>query len=309
VFGQSSCLRTASRMRRSRGRWECAALAAGVGARWCFGPAATGRHRAPAQAGRHPGRDGPDRVGARCPGPRFRGRPVDPGTSRCGRHPDNGSGAVEGVGTAAADQPARMEPAAARAAGGRAGRAGDRPLDRARVAAHQKGAVNTRAWNVFPDESGGSLLPRIRRTYSPRGRTPLLRHRLNRKRASMAGALGYHSADPGRGARPCFHLKPAQLRHRRPHRGPGTAEGVLPRRAGGPGPGRPVGPLEPGAAGLGGLSACRVGQAQPQTRPDGGGIEVVLAARADGHGSDAVAHPRGAGRPFKGDARDAAPLV
>ncbi|MFD9934090.1 transposase [Streptomyces massasporeus] len=31
---------------------------------------------------------------------------------------------------------------------------------------------------------------------------------MNRKRASMAGALGYHSTDPDRGARLCFHLKP-----------------------------------------------------------------------------------------------------
>ncbi|MCX4515742.1 IS630 family transposase [Streptomyces sp. NBC_01619] len=70
------------------------------------------------------------------------------------------------------------------------------------------GAVNIRAWSVFLDESGVSLLPQIRRTYSPRGRTSLLRHRLNWKRASMAGALGYHSTDPDRGARLCFHLKP-----------------------------------------------------------------------------------------------------
>ncbi|MEU3777440.1 transposase [Streptomyces sp. NPDC032472] len=68
--------------------------------------------------------------------------------------------------------------------------------------------MNTRAWIVFLDESGVSLLPQIRRTYAPRGRTPLLRHRLNWKRASMAGALGYHSTDPDRGARLCFHLKP-----------------------------------------------------------------------------------------------------
>ncbi|MFB7031419.1 MULTISPECIES: aminotransferase class V-fold PLP-dependent enzyme [unclassified Streptomyces] len=33
-------------------------------------------------------------------------------------------------------------------------------------------------------------------------------HRLNWKRASMAGALGYHAADPNRGARLRFHLKP-----------------------------------------------------------------------------------------------------
>ncbi|MFJ6013818.1 transposase [Streptomyces sp. NPDC092952] len=50
--------------------------------------------------------------------------------------------------------------------------------------------------------------PRIRRTYAPRGRTPLLRHRLNWKRASMAGAPGCRSTDPDRGARLRFHLKP-----------------------------------------------------------------------------------------------------
>lgn len=68
--------------------------------------------------------------------------------------------------------------------------------------------MNKRAWIVFFDESGVSLLPQVRRTYAPRGRTPLLRHRLNWKRASMAAALGYHTADPDRGPRLCFHLKP-----------------------------------------------------------------------------------------------------
>ncbi len=69
------------------------------------------------------------------------------------------------------------------------------------MAADQKGAVNIRAWIVCLDESGISLLPQVRRTCSPRGRTPLLRHRLNWKRASMAAALGYHAADPSRGPR------------------------------------------------------------------------------------------------------------
>ncbi|MFE6127534.1 transposase [Streptomyces sp. NPDC056437] len=68
--------------------------------------------------------------------------------------------------------------------------------------------MNTRAWIVFLDESGVSLLPQIRRTYAPRGRTPLLRHRLNWKRASTAAALGYHATDPERGPRLCFHVKP-----------------------------------------------------------------------------------------------------
>ncbi|MFI8829250.1 hypothetical protein [Streptomyces sp. NPDC053431] len=50
--------------------------------------------------------------------------------------------------------------------------------------------MNTCAWIVFLDASGVSLLPQVRRTYAPRGRTALLRHRLNWKRASMAGVLG-----------------------------------------------------------------------------------------------------------------------
>jgi DDE superfamily endonuclease len=45
-----------------------------------------------------------------------------------------------------------------------------------------------------------------RRTWSPRGTTPILRHRFAWKRASMAAALGYHTG--GDRARMCFHLQP-----------------------------------------------------------------------------------------------------
>jgi hypothetical protein len=81
-------------------------------------------------------------------------------------------------------------------------------MGRAGMAAHQKGAVKKRAWIVFFDESGVSLLPQVRRTYAPRGHTPILRHRLNWKRARMAAALGCHAAGRERGPRLCFHLKP-----------------------------------------------------------------------------------------------------
>jgi DDE superfamily endonuclease len=75
------------------------------------------------------------------------------------------------------------------------------------VAADQKGARVNSAWLVFFDESGVSLLPVTRRTWSPRGVTPVLRHRCNWKRASMAGALGYHASDAARGPRLCFHVQ------------------------------------------------------------------------------------------------------
>jgi hypothetical protein len=74
------------------------------------------------------------------------------------------------------------------------------------VAADQKGARAETAWLVFFDESGISLIPPVRRTWSQRGRTPILRHRVAWKRASMAAALGYHP--DGTRARLCFHLQP-----------------------------------------------------------------------------------------------------
>jgi transposase len=46
---------------------------------------------------------------------------------------------------------------------------------------------------VFQDESGFSLLPPVRATWAPRGQTPVLRHRFNWARLSMAGALAYKS--------------------------------------------------------------------------------------------------------------------
>jgi hypothetical protein len=73
------------------------------------------------------------------------------------------------------------------------------------VAADQKGAAAESAWLVFFDESGISLIPPVRRTWSPRGTTPVLRHRMAWKRASMAAALGYLS--DGSKARLCFHLQ------------------------------------------------------------------------------------------------------
>jgi hypothetical protein len=73
------------------------------------------------------------------------------------------------------------------------------------MATDQKGARAESAWLVFFDESGISLIPPVRRTWSVRGHTPVLRHRMAWKRASMAAALGYHP-DASK-ARLCFHLQ------------------------------------------------------------------------------------------------------
>ena len=56
---------------------------------------------------------------------------------------------------------------------------------------------------MFWDESGASLLPVTRRTWAPRGHTPVIRHHFNWKRASMAAGLCYGSR--GGGAQLAFH--------------------------------------------------------------------------------------------------------
>ena len=56
---------------------------------------------------------------------------------------------------------------------------------------------------MFWDESGASLLPVTRRTWAPRGRTPVLRHHFKWKRVSMAAGLCYGSR--GGGAQVAFH--------------------------------------------------------------------------------------------------------
>jgi transposase len=56
---------------------------------------------------------------------------------------------------------------------------------------------------VFWDESGASLLPVTRRTWAPRGHTPVIRHHFKWKRASMAAGLCYGSH--GGGVQLAFH--------------------------------------------------------------------------------------------------------
>ena len=56
---------------------------------------------------------------------------------------------------------------------------------------------------VFWDESGASLLPVVRRTWAPRGHTPVIRHHFKWKWASMAAAICYGSR--GGGAAIAFH--------------------------------------------------------------------------------------------------------
>ena len=56
---------------------------------------------------------------------------------------------------------------------------------------------------MFWDESGASLLPVTRRTWAPRGHTPVICHHFKWTRASMAAGLCYGSR--GGGAQVAFH--------------------------------------------------------------------------------------------------------
>jgi len=60
------------------------------------------------------------------------------------------------------------------------------------LARGKKNARRQRAWLVFEDESGVSQQPVVRRTWAPRGQTPVLTHtRANWQRLSVAGALAF----------------------------------------------------------------------------------------------------------------------
>src|SRR6266576_3875113 len=92
------------------------------------------------------------------------------------------------------------------AASGRAQRRGHPPVGEEALASVEKRARRQNALIVFEDESGVSLLPSVRATWAPRGCTPVLRHRFNWKRLSLAGALAYEP--DGSDAHLVFELRP-----------------------------------------------------------------------------------------------------
>ena len=78
-------------------------------------------------------------------------------------------------------------------------------MGRPRLAQDQKNARRRKAVICFFDESGVSLTPIVRSTWAPRGKTPVLVHRFNWKRASIAAALCFGS--DGGGCQLAFHVQ------------------------------------------------------------------------------------------------------
>jgi transposase len=59
------------------------------------------------------------------------------------------------------------------------------------LARGKKNARRRRAWIAFQDESGVSQRPPVRRTWAPRGETPVLIHAFNWKKLSVAVAVTF----------------------------------------------------------------------------------------------------------------------
>ena len=64
-------------------------------------------------------------------------------------------------------------------------------MEKPHVEQGKKKAKKLRAWVVFLDESGISERPPVRRTWAPRGKTPVVRHPFNWKKLSICSVIGY----------------------------------------------------------------------------------------------------------------------
>ena len=64
-------------------------------------------------------------------------------------------------------------------------------MEAANLGPSKKNAKIWRAWIVFLDESGISEQPPVRRTWAPRGQTPLVVHPFNWKKLSICSVIAY----------------------------------------------------------------------------------------------------------------------
>lgn len=77
------------------------------------------------------------------------------------------------------------------------------------MASDQKGALKRGATLVFWDEAGFSQRPSVRRTWAPRGHTPVLKQPFNWKRLSAIGMIAYRPISEK--ARVLFSLGPGNV--------------------------------------------------------------------------------------------------
>jgi hypothetical protein len=86
-------------------------------------------------------------------------------------------------------------------------------VDGEAVAGNKKNARRRRAWILFQDESGVSERPPVRRTWAPKGETPVLVYAFNWKKLSISAALGYRW--DGKRCRLWFQTRPCSYNDER----------------------------------------------------------------------------------------------
>lgn len=82
-----------------------------------------------------------------------------------------------------------MEPPETGTSRRRARRSGDRRLETGCLAGSKKNAARLAAHVIFIDESGFLLIPSVRKTWSPVGQTPIVRHCYNHDRISAISGI------------------------------------------------------------------------------------------------------------------------
>src|SRR5262245_23051647 len=140
------------------------------------GPSATG-------ASRH-------RVAGRTACARVQDGPVDPAAHRRAHRAADRDPVSPGTCVVPAPAAELVAPATSPARAG-ARRGENSAVDGATLAGGKRNARRQRAWLVFEDESGLSQQPVVRRTWAPRGETPVLTHPFNWQRLSVAVALAF----------------------------------------------------------------------------------------------------------------------
>jgi len=106
-----------------------------------------------------------------------------------------------------------MEPATAGQAGAGTESGSATALGGQALAGSKKNARRRKAWILFQDESGVSERPSVRRTWAPRGETPVLIHAFNWKKLSVSAVLGYRW--DGRRCRLWFQTRPGSYNDER----------------------------------------------------------------------------------------------
>jgi hypothetical protein len=153
-------------------------------------PQGGGPGRPETQTGAGPTASGGESITPGGAGSRFPDRSLDAAACRAGHGAPDRRSISRGP---CMEDPGRdgLDPAAPSQTSPRTESGESEPLAGTTLAGSKKKARRQRAWVFFQDESGVSQRPSIRRTWAPKGKTPVLIHAFNWSKISICAALGY----------------------------------------------------------------------------------------------------------------------